>query len=320
MIPTFSPQHTERIAKRLLYGRPKKSEPGLLEQWVGKDLVLQLDAQAEFIRHVRQLLGFSIPEESLKSSCSCVFVRSTITHELLTFWAWHLAANRDGLRRGCSLSSWNGIVGKLWAPVEIIHAKRGRSPRDRCGVILTFRIIDGPACPVTFERWFPDRFLWIMAKELGLSWRRQKRSRFTGNPPEYVGMRLSVNLKPRCRTDGNPTNNFAFERYRGGQFMAFNQRLMRERAKPCPAGYTWECVQCSLGRDYCPANKPQSLSRACRPVSLWFLPCATCGKDTLHDRGECVICRKKNPPQVKILLTPLHYAIPRHPKNQSSTR
>ena len=298
MVPRFQPHHTARIADRLLNGRRTGSELGLLACWVGKDLSFDLSAQSEFIAHVRRLLGFPVQEEVLRNSCAGVF-GTTIDPARLMFWCWRIAANRDRLKAGRDVPGWHGLLCDQYAPVQIVHAKPGRSFKDYLGVILTFRVIDGFACPVEFERWFPQRFLWILARELGLNTWRDRPGKFLGIGEQLVGMRLTVLLTPRDSRSREPSTDITFDRYQGNQFRTHNRQLARERTKPCPAGYHRLCHKCPLGLDQCPTNRPDSIARACRPVTLELLGCVRCRKDTWHDAGKCIECRRAYPPRVR---------------------
>ena len=98
---------------------------------------------------------------------TCIFVLGIpIDAGRLIFCCWHVAANRELLKAGREVPPGCSLWGKLWAPVEIVHAKPGQSFKGTAGYILTFRVIDGPLCPVHFERWFPNKFLWTIAKIL----------------------------------------------------------------------------------------------------------------------------------------------------------
>jgi hypothetical protein len=295
MSSEYKPHITDRIARRLLFGRDAGSEPSLLATWSGRDLTFDLRAQDELVQHVRRLLGFSVPGEALRHAC-CPLLSSQIDRGKLAFWCWHMAANREALMAGREFLSMSTVWGARWAPVEIVHVKPGRSFRDRAGFILTFRVVDGPLCPLHFEHWFPLRFLWVLARELGLSTWRSVRSSYAGKPLQLVGMRLTVQLKSRDPHEREPTESITFERYRGEPFRAYNRRLACARQKPCPLGSPGPCHICSAGPDGCPAGRSGSQRRACRPVSLQRLGCLQCRKDTWHDAGTCMNCRRDNPP------------------------
>ena len=291
----FSPHFTARIADRLLFGRDGDVDPGLLARWSGRDVGLDLAAREEFMRQVRRLLGFHVRDEALRNTCGPL-LGVPIEPGRLIFWCWHVAANREVLKAGREVPCKCLLWGKLWAPVEIVHAKPGQSIKGVFGIILTFRVIDGPMCSVHFERWFPRKFLWILARELGLTTWRDRPGRFTGEPAQLVGMRLTVNLMPRDPHATEPSDRIMFERFKGEAFRNYNRRLVRERQKPCPAGYRWACHKCTLGRDFCPAGESGSLARACRPVSLVQRGCLQCRQDTWHDAGTCMECRRRSPP------------------------
>ncbi len=103
-----------------------------------------------------------------------------ITKELLTFWCRRIAGNRHQLKDDTAVSLWIGLWREKWAPVEITRAKGGLSFKDLAGTILTFRVLDGPACPAEFERWFPNGALWSIAAELGPNMRGRRKHRYTG--------------------------------------------------------------------------------------------------------------------------------------------
>ena len=290
----FTPHLTARVANRLLFGRDDV-DSGLLARWSGRDVGLNPAAHEEFMRQVRRLLGFRVCEEALRNTC--IFVLGIpIDAGRLIFWCWHVAANRELLKAGREVPPGCSLWGKLWAPVEIVHAKPGQSFKGTAGYILTFRVIDGPLCPVHFERWFPNKFLWIIAKMLGLNTWRDRPGKFKGDSLQLVGMRLAVNLIPRDAHTREPTDSITFERVKGEAFHDCNRRLVRERQRPCPAGHYWACHNCSLGRDTCPAGQRGSLPRACRPVTLEQRGCLQCKADTWHDAGTCMKCRRANPP------------------------
>ena len=143
------------------------------------------------------------------------------------------------------MPSWRGLIRELHAPAQIIHAKPGQSFKGRFGTILTFRVIDGPACPARFEQWFPRRFLWIMARGLGLIRPRARVRRYRGEATQLVGMRLVPQLKPRYQRRDELSLDLSFDLWSADQFREYNRRLARERAKPCPSDYNWPCSHCT---------------------------------------------------------------------------
>lgn len=303
MVPTFNVQHSIRLADRLLHGRPAKSEPGLLETWCGQDLSREFKRQLEFADHVRRLLGFPVSQFTVWGSGGKLFA-GPITQERLTFWCRRIAGNRQCLKDDTVVSPWTGLWREKWAPVEITRAKRGLSFKDRDGTILTFRVLDGPACPFEFERWFPNKSFWTFAAELGPNQRGRRKHRYQGNRGELVGMRLAVLLAPQERHIDEPTEFLKFDRYAGDGFRAYNQRLVRERSKPCPAGYIDPCHECVVGLDQCPTNTPGCMPRACRPVTLRAATCKLCEGKTWHDAGQCMRCQRLFPPKTKFIPTP----------------
>lgn len=281
----FNPRATERRAKRLAFGTPN-SLPGLVSSWSGIDLSNDYEGQLELSRQAVKLLGVDVATHVMHSSASSLFT-SELTYNQIEFFCYRIAANVDTLVVGSPLTPWRGLLGPLLAPLQIINTKTGwsRSSKSKLGTILNFRIIDGPACHIEFSRWFPQRFLWVLGRDLGILKQRSKNA-FVGNRAQLYGMRFIATL---INSRFEP-NTLTFERYSVGQFSGYNAAIMKLRSQPCPLKYTWPCYKCSIGEKDCPVK-----NRACRQRTLLLLFCSSCNKQTYHDGSECVLCRKRPP-------------------------
>ena len=286
----FKPHVTERRFKKLAYG--SKTHDGLLSTWVGIDVRDDLDGQYRMADQARRLLGQDILIEVLRTTLGSVHT-GVITSAALRFVCWRIAANTEQLLSDRPIVPWSGLRKQVVAPVQVVHTRFGWSSGDkkRPGAILSFRVIDGELCPVRFHRWFPSKFLYILAKDIGiLSWKMDKP--YQGRFAQLYGMRFVAQLAP----SQYDRDAITIERHAAGQFESYNKHLLRRRAKDCPVGYQWECDRCTLGEDHCPDKKP--VSRACRPVSLTVINCSLCGEGTWHDDGSCVRCWKRQPVSV----------------------
>lgn len=278
----FKPHVTAKRFEKLAYGTLNQS--GLAQEWVGLDLSSDYEAQMQMAEHARQLLGVDVLVNTVHASLGPLFA-GTIRLDALEFLCWRLAANTDLLTTDRAVPVWEGLRETAVVPVQVVRATFGYSlgKQPRLGSQLTFRIIDGPLCPVRFSRWFPKKFLFVIARDIGISSYRARAS-FSGNHNQLYGMRFVAQIGPSS-FDRSAIN---IERHMVGQFEAYNRKLMRLRANPCPLEYSWPCHTCSIGEDKC----PESL-RACRPTTLQSIRCAVCGQDTWHDVGKCLRCAKR---------------------------
>lgn len=286
----FNPHTTERRALRMAYG--SKTSTGLVSNWSGSYVGDDYVGQLRFAKQAVELLGVGSIATLHESGCE--LFSEEMTHKSILKFCRRVAANFELLVAGRPVLSWGGISDNVVAPLQIVHIKSGwsRGKKPVLGVSIKFRVIDGEACAVEFRRWFPIKFLFVFAKELGIGNYRTKHH-YSGGPNELYGMRFVATLVNSEYERGAVT----FERYAGGQFISYNRKLIALRGEPCPLGYSWECHACSYGEDECPAAKP--ISRACRPLTLCVQSCEMCGRDTQHDGEECMRCRKRRPNVVK---------------------
>jgi len=286
----FNTHTTERRATRMAFG--SKTTMGLVSDWsgiyIGDDYVSQL----RFAKQAFELLGAGSIATLHESGCE-LFSKEMTLQSIFKFCR-RISANIDLLSAGRPVLSWCGINDSLTAPLQVIHIQSGwsRGKKPVLGVSIKFRVIDGEACAEEFRRWFPTKFLFVFAKELGIGNYRAKQH-YSGGPNELYGMRFVATLVNSTYESGAIT----FERYAGGQFVSYNRKLITTRGEPCPLGYSWACHMCSYGEDDCPVTKP--ISRACRPLTLHVQSCDACGKDTQYDGEECMRCRKRRPNAVK---------------------
>lgn len=281
----FSPEATTRRAKRLLYGT--KDARGLAAAWAGLDVSRDLAAQYQMAQQAIDLLGVPLLLRVVHASLAPLF-SGPVAVPSLEFVAYRLAANLNWLATDRALPDVSSLRGRLYAPVQVVHTaygwSRGREPR--AGSSIQFRVIDGSHCPLRFTRWFSRRHLYVLARLFGFKYRGV--AVFSGQASQLYGMRLVVRLEA-AKYD---RSTLTFERAVLGQFGGHNRALMKLRAEPCPASYRHACHQCSLGEDACPSDTPR---RACRAVTLIAQECRRCNTSTLHDRGECVLCRRRPP-------------------------
>ena len=286
----FRPHLTKRRFRKLAYGN--RSSTGLLEMWSNTDLSEDPSGQWEMAVHVRHLLDDEeTPTDSIYKTISTSFARE-MKKGHIEYMCWRIAANIGLLKAGGVIPELTNYVGgHLVVPLQVIHAKYGWSvgKNRRPGTILSFQVIDGCYCPFKFSRWFPNKFLFKFATELGINGFRAK-NRYKGVPTQLHGMRFVAEI----HNSKYDANTLTFDRFVVGQFEAFNKKLMAYRAKPCPAGYNWPCHLCTLGDSDCP-DEEENFSRACRPFTLTSKICGMCGETTSHDQGECIPCRRRPP-------------------------
>lgn len=286
--PRFSPEVTARRARKLLYGSEQAC--GLAASWVGLDISRDIEAQYQMARQAVSLLGVDLLLRVVHASFAPLF-SGVITSQSMEFIAYRLAANLGWLSTNRPLPSVAALRGGVPAPVQVVHAAYGwsRGQEPEAGSNIKLRVIDGSHCPLVVARWFSRRHLYVLARILGFTHCREPV--FSGQASQLYGMRFVVRLEPSRYDRGSLT----FERAVVGQFKRHNRQLMRQRAAPCPANYTHPCHQCSLGEDECPAPDAR---RACRAATLIQTECKRCNTSTLHDHGECVLCRRR-PPSAK---------------------
>jgi hypothetical protein len=281
----FNPRATTQRAKRLAFGT-LRGPPGLVPTWSGIDLSNDYQGQLELAQQAIRLVGVDIALRVMHASAATLFA-GELKSEEIEFFCHRVAANLNVLTADTPLTSWKGLLRPLVAPLQIVYAETGwsRAKEPKPGTTLTFRIIDGIACPLQFSRWFPQRFLWVLGREIGIvKWR--SKNPFVGNRAQLHGMRFVATLLNSKYEPGTMT----FDRYAPGQFRGHNHELMRLRGEVCPAGYGRHCYKCSIGEDKCPVA-----GRACRPRTLVLSSCALCGGQTYHDGSECIPCRKRPP-------------------------
>ena len=275
----FAPSATMKVAKKLMYGSSHCDIDGLVPEWAGTDFTDD-ENKKQFLSHLSKFFP-DISIEVLHESCSSLFAMRSTKREALEVVCWRLASHRDSLISGRAVPVWSGLVGQVAAPLQVVHTKnehRTFKAGVKNGAVLQFMVIDGPACPTKLSCWYPNKFLYVLARELGLSSRNPK-MRYGGHAAELYGMRfvgvLTTDIK-RVTT---------LTRYAVGQFAAHNKQLLKSRAEPCPIAYTWPCWACSLGESACPACP----SRACRKDTMTKQFCETCKAETWHGPNGCVV-------------------------------
>lgn len=289
----WKPHLVAKRAARLIGGKKtSKQSDGLLATWSGSNLLGDTAGQLDFAEHVIYLLEEDIRVEPILSSCAPVFGGIIIGKEIKEL-CWRLAANLDKLRMRIPVLPYTPTAEELEVPIEIIDArpgwKLGKNPE--LGTTLVCRVIDGVACPYTFEKTVNNKFLYVLANELQLTGYRAK-GRFTGKRRQLVGVRFEGVLE---QDKWDPTKG-TFQLFAPGQFTNYNKTLLRRRAEPCPNNYNWPCHECIRGRSWSgeyPAC-PDPI-RACRPRTLTVKYCALCGGETYHDRKRCITCQSRPP-------------------------
>jgi len=276
-----------RVANRLLHGTDS-GVFGLLHKWDNEDLRNDVKRQIELANDFLDLLTVRPSLPVMLSSISSLFTEP-INQKLFEFVCWRIAANLDNFRLNEVIPPWQGLVKPILAPLQIVHVKVGwsRHKEPKLGFIVTFKVIAGEACPVVFEKWFSSKFLFVMAKDIGIL-QPSSKYKYTA-PNDLYGMRLLAVLV-KSKTDAKAVD---IDRFAIGQFKNRNQTLIRLRYDPCPKGFKFPCNKCPLGENDCPVKTP--ISRACRLVSLTVRSCKVCDKQTPHDGGFCVACRRRHP-------------------------
>lgn len=252
----FYPHLVEKKARKILKGNGKAR--GIL-CW--KDLSLKDDKRlkTEFLYNLCLLLGRVSKPALIQTLLPILTTDKKLSEDFLKFLAERLAANVDFLMVGEAFpidpTEQIGKLGTL-CPVEIIDIAEGYSfsSPPKVGIVLKLKIIDGKFCPLTFRRWVSKKFLYVLAKELGLKGRKTS---YSGHPRELVGMRFVVLVKR-----SEKTGLITFERFFVGQFKNHNIKLYKLRKTPCPKNIRAPCHICPIGKDKCPVPE-----RACRPIT-----------------------------------------------------
>lgn len=282
--PRFNPRATRQMAMRLIKGT--KQINGLIA-WAGIDLSSDFKGQVEMANQAIRLIGFEIALRVMQPSMAELFV-GDMSIQSIEFVCWRIAANLNNLTADQVLMPWRGMTKEfVFSPVEIVYAKPGwsRGKELRAGTTFTFRVIDGELCPLCFHRWFPPKFLWLLAKELHIH-RPLSRHEFDAHRNHVFGMRFVARIVASKFEPGTIT----FDRFQVGQFKSHNQKLMALRREPCPLEYDWPCYKCTVGANECP--EPE---RACRPRTLLKKFCRLCNEYTYHDEEDCTKCRMRKP-------------------------
>lgn len=292
----FDVRSVERISDRIWRGR--SGRPGLEDKWVGLDVSDDVIGQLELADDVVRLIGRKLSLSAIKSSIGKLFL-GTIMPGDARFYSRRLAANLDYLIRGKPVPEWVGLEvdTHLLSPLQIVGTAPGwsRGKVSRRGVTLTYRVLFGRACPAVFSRWCSNGFVWVLGKKLGISNYRARINKFDGKHTSLFGMRLIGDLRSSSfRTDDRAV--ITYDRFAGGQFERYNQRLLRLRHQPCPLKFSYSCSNCNLGVDDCPVKLP--VRRACRPETLVSEWCPACGASTWHDAVRCLECLLR-PPSVR---------------------
>ena len=203
--------------------------------YVGQQLPNATAELIPFAEHVQALLPFAVRTDVLAASATLLAGHPLESWEL-KFWARRLAAHRDQLAAGQPVAEWLGLTAPGWAPVEIIHTRVGYSTRGREGWIATLRVLDGVACPLLFEQWNPERFDYVLAKQLGLP-RLPRELSITWSPSILVGMRFLANLRVWDALGGPlSTRGLQFRERDTAPFRKRNIELFETRLGPCPIG------------------------------------------------------------------------------------
>lgn len=280
--PVFRPDLVKKQAQRMLLGTSEA--PGLGTTWSGACLDNNLAMQMDFAVQAADSLSAPVPLHVLANSLDGL--SGILTFEAIELWCWRIAANLDHLLAERPLIP--GIMPReqVEAPLEVIYTALSWSTgkRPQYGALMTCRVIAGPCCPLRVTQWMPFKFLYVLAREVGLHSRRYE---FSGSPAEFFGMRFLGMLVPK-------NDRVRWTTLRVGQFLQANQKLRREREKPCPANCDWACHDCGTGVDLCPSE----ITRACRLVTMVDKPCVRCDKVTLHDEGGCTKCNRRAPSKV----------------------
>ncbi len=291
--PRFNVSAVERVVTRLLLGPRKGAARGMAKRWAQVDLSNDAQGELAFANDMIKLSGYDIPLSAMRSTCAaCGLFIAPINVPTLTYACWRIAANLSSLAAGQSISAWSVTDLPVQAPLQIIGAKTGWSKgnKPRSGTSLLFKVVAGRACPLFMAQWFPNKFLYVLARDLGVGNYRAK-ARYEGERVQLCGMRL-LGILAESKYDRGIT---CLEKFIVGQFKGYNERLMKLRRTPCPDGYEWDCHRCSLGADKC-----SDAQRACRLTSLSLSFCRLCGKDTWHEGDDCVPCRRR-PPRTRVM-------------------
>lgn len=224
-----------------------------------------------------------------------------LDRQLLRMEAWRIAGNVRLLKQGYTVAPWRVQRFNEWVPLQVIDCKPTRSPKQKkIGSLMTFRVLAGTPCTLTFDAFWTQRFCRYFASYAGFSapWKETPFSRME----EYVRLRtygLLAAADPPG-SDGFDGRSLRVEQYlANSSCLSYNKDIIRKRARigfKCPQNYRHACHQCAFGFDRCPAGT--------HPRTYEKHECDDCGQLTWFDPmwvalGICVGCQRKRDLTIK---------------------
>ena len=184
---------------------------------------------------------------------------SDLEEERAVELSYLIAGNIDRLKKGKAVHRWVGQPWEEWVAAKVIEVHGHVGKEGKKFFTATFRVVSGLAAGITFNRSFPQKYLPILAGEIGFG-----RSKWKTMPKELSRMLFRIKLIP-----GDKLN---FDEYRIVDDV-YNRFIIKKRRSPCPRGHTFNCTKCPVGADQCPAatHEVSYESRQCLNNHIgWF--------------------------------------------------
>lgn len=250
-----------------------------LRQYVGSRLVGELlrDVCDDVIKELPQTASADALYESIR-----VLAGMPLTQRAAKELSWRLAGNVDRLNRGERVLAWTRQVSDETVPVRVERIRPEKRRNDQ-GFVLYLRVLAGTPCPLVFPVFFSRRSCATISKPLGFSapWGQYPYS----TPWHYMGLMFFVDIDA-----ARSNENIVVGSVSNTDSLLLENRskiAVRTRARPCPRGYSHECVKCWIGFNECPA--------AIWPQTLVQRECTHCRKEAFFEHDDagtvCLNCR-----------------------------
>jgi hypothetical protein len=220
------------------------------------------------------------------------------TKDLIHPWIERFAHNAERIKRGQPVGGWNpeGYIG--WCVSEfrdMEYIKKGDEKRIR----FRMRTFSGLAYGIDYFREYVTNHpsLDVLLYKLGAAGKGS-----TSSPRELIQLRCWIELRSR-------RNELFMQRWTiDEQLKRYNSKIVKERRKPCHAGYKWACAKCPMGYDgpdncvlgcRSETNKEKYYELCQRPK----LPKLQEGQRLQH-QGNATECSSVNPPSSQSSLDP----------------
>lgn len=270
---------TKGFSYRRLIDRRDRIFRHALRQYVGSRLVGDLlrDVCNDILKELPQTASQDALYESIR-----VLAGMPLTQRAAKELSWRLAGNIDKLNNGERVLPWTRQVQDETVPVRVERIRHDKR-RNENGFVLYLRVLAGSPCPQVFPVFFSRRSCATISKTLGFSapWGQYPYS----TALHYMGLMFFVAI------DAAKSNeNIVVGSVSNTDSLVLENRskiAVRTRARPCPRGYTHECVKCWLGHNECPA--------AIWPQTLVQRECTQCQKEAFFEHDDtgtvCLNCR-----------------------------